>query len=251
MAKRKQKTSGSRANPLWGGHYAEGPAAIMAKINASVDVDRRLYAEDIEASKAHAAMLAKQGIISPKDARAIAKGLDKIRLEIDKGIFNFSGALEDVHMNIEARLADLVGEPARRLHTARSRNDQVAVDTRLWFRGMLDNTDRALRDLQKSLLDQAEKNAATLMPGFTHLQPAQPVTFGHHLLAYVEMLGRDRGRFKDCRRRANESPLGAAALAGTSFPIDRYMTSKALNFLEPMRNSIDAVSARDVALEFM
>jgi argininosuccinate lyase len=244
-------TKSTKANPLWGGHYAEGPAAIMAEINASIAVDKRLYAQDIEASKAHASMLAKKGILTQKDGRAIGQGLDRILREIETGKFTFTRALEDIHMNIEARLGDLIGAAAGRLHTARSRNDQVATDMRLWLRAALDALDGALRELQGALLAQAEKNAATLMPGFTHLQPAQPITFGHHLLAYVEMLGRDRARLKDCRARVNESPLGAAALAGTSFPIDRVMTAKALGFAKPMMNSIDAVSARDYALEFL
>jgi len=249
--KRKQKKAAAKANPIWGGHYAKGPAAIMAEINASIDVDRRLFTEDIEASKAHASMLAAKRIISPQDARVIATGLDKIRREIESGKFKFFRALEDVHMNIETRLFELVGEPAKRLHTARSRNDQVATDLRLWLRGTIDRIDDALKQLQASLIKQADKNAATLMPGFTHLQPAQPVTFGHHMLAYVEMLGRDRARFKDCRQRVNESPLGAAALAGTSFPIDRVMTAKTLGFERVMENSIDAVSSRDFTLEFL
>jgi len=223
----------------------------MTAINASVDIDKRFYAEDIQASKAHALMLAATKIITDKDAKAISSGLDKILREIESGDFRFSTALEDVHMNIEARLAELIGEPAKRLHTARSRNDQVATDFRLWLRGAADHIDQKLRVLQKTLIDQAEKNAAALMPGFTHLQPAQPITFGHHLLAYVEMLGRDRARLADCRIRINESPLGAAALAGTSFPIDRAMTTKTLGFEKPMANSIDAVSARDFALEFL
>ncbi len=243
--------SAAKANPLWGGHYAEGPAAIMAEINGSVDFDKRLYAQDIKASKAHAAMLAKTGIITAKDARAIQSGLDNILRDIENGKFEFSRALEDVHMNIEARLAERIGKAAGRLHTARSRNDQVATDIRLWLRDAIDAIDSSLRDLQKALLAQAEKHAATPMPGFTHLQPAQPITFGHQLMAYVEMLGRDRGRFSDCRERANEMPLGAAALAGTSFPIDRMMTAKALEFARPMSNSIDAVSSRDFALEFL
>jgi argininosuccinate lyase len=239
------------ANPMWGGHYAAGPAAIMAEINASIDVDQRMYAQDIRASKAHAAMLAKQKIISAKDERDIARGLDQILSEIESGTFEFSAALEDVHMNIESRLKELIGDAAGRLHTARSRNDQVATDFRLWLRDALDQLDLSLRDLQEALIDKAEAHAATLMPGFTHLQPAQPVTFGHHLLAYVEMLGRDRDRFKDNRKRVNEMPLGAAALAGTSFPVDRAMTAKALGFDRPMANSMDAVSARDFALEFL
>ena len=245
---KKNKTA---ANPLWGGHYAEGPAAIMAEINVSIDVDKRLYKHDIAASKAHAAMLATQGIISKKDGQDIAKGLDKILKEIDGGTFHFSRALEDVHMNVESRLKELIGDAAGRLHTARSRNDQVATDFRLWLRDALDDLDAALADLQEALLDKAEAHAALLMPGFTHLQPAQPVTFGHHLLAYVEMIGRDRGRFADGRKRLNEMPLGAAALAGTSFPIDRVLTAKALGFDRPMANSMDAVSARDFALEFL
>jgi len=244
-----QKTAA--ANAMWGGHYASGPAAIMAEINASIDVDKRLYAEDISASQAHAAMLAQQGIISAKDGRDIARGLDQILREIETGKFTFSAALEDVHMNVESRLRDLIGDAAGRLHTARSRNDQVATDFRLWLRGALDHLDAALRDLQAAFLDKAEAHAATLMPGFTHLQAAQPVTFGHHLLAYVEMIARDRARFQDCRTRVNEMPLGAAALAGTSFPIDRAMTAKALGFDRPMANSMDAVSARDFALEFL
>jgi argininosuccinate lyase len=239
------------ANPLWGGRFAAGPAAIMAEINASVDFDRRLYAHDIAASKAHAAMLAAQGIIAKKDGQAIARGLDKIRHEIESGKFPFSRALEDIHMNVEARLAELIGEPAGRLHTARSRNDQVATDLRLWVRDAIDALDLALKALQAALIAQAERHLETLMPGLTHLQPAQPVTFGHHLMAYVEMFGRDRGRFADCRKRLNECPLGAAALAGTSFPIDRGATAAALGFARPMANSIDAVSARDFALEFL
>ncbi len=250
MAKKKSAPT-KTANPMWGGHYAAGPAAIMAEINASIDVDKRMYAQDIRASKAHAAMLAKQKIITAKDERDIARGLDQILREIDSGKFKFSSALEDVHMNIESRLKVLIGDAAGRLHTARSRNDQVATDFRLWLRDALDELDVALRDLQEALLDKAEAHAATLMPGFTHLQPAQPVTFGHHLLAYVEMIARDRARFRDCRKRVNEMPLGAAALAGTSFPIDRMMTAKALGFERPMANSMDAVSSRDFALEFL
>ncbi|HUY69094.1 MAG TPA: argininosuccinate lyase [Alphaproteobacteria bacterium] len=251
MKKPKTKKPSARANPLWGGHYAEGPASIMAEINASIDVDKRLYAQDIRASQAHAAMLAKRGIIPKSDGQKIQNGLARVLKEIDNGTFKFSCALEDIHMNVEARLAELIGPAAGRLHTARSRNDQVATDLRLWLRDTLDQMDAEIRALQKALLDQADKNAAMLMPGFTHLQPAQPVTFGHHLLAYAEMLGRDRSRLKDCRARLNECPLGSAALAGTSFPIDRMMTAKALGFAKPMSNSIDAVSARDFALEFL
>ena len=228
-----------------------GPAEIMAEINASIDVDRRLYAQDIAASKAHAAMLARRGILSAEDNAAIQQGLETIRAEIAEGRFAFSRELEDIHMNVEARLAELIGEAAGRLHTARSRNDQVATDFRLWVRDAIDALDAGLRDLQAALLDRAEEHAATVMPGFTHLQPAQPITFGHHLMAYVEMVGRDRGRLSDCRRRLNECPLGAAALAGTSFPIDRDDTAHALGFDRPARNSLDAVSDRDFALEFL
>lgn len=247
----KKKITKKSPNPLWGGHYSQGPSAIMARINASVDIDKRLYAQDIQASKAHAAMLAHQGIISKKDGRSIERGLDLILHEIENGIFKFSRDLEDVHMNIEARLKELIGDPAGRLHTARSRNDQVATDFRLWLRDALDGLQVILADLQLALVEKAEKEAATLMPGFTHLQPAQPVTFGHHLLAYVEMIGRDRTRLADARKRMNEMPLGAAALAGTSFAIDRYKTAKALSFERPMANSLDAVSSRDFALEFL
>jgi argininosuccinate lyase len=221
----------------------------MAEINASIDFDRRLYAQDIAGSKAHAAMLAKQGIISKADLKAIHAGLDRIKAEIESGKFKFSPALEDIHLNIESRLKEIIGEPAGRLHTARSRNDQVITDVRLFVRDAVDQIDAGLSDLQVALAKQAEIHAATIMPGFTHLQSAQPVTFGHHMLAYVEMLSRDRGRFSDARKRLNENPLGAAALAGTSFPIDRHMTAKSLGFDRPMRNSLDAVSARDFILE--
>jgi len=223
----------------------------MQRINASIDVDRRFYAQDIAASQAHAAMLAAQGIISAADAAAIRQGLEQVKAEIEQGDFPFSQALEDIHMNVESRLKEIIGEPAGRLHTARSRNDQVATDFRLWVRDALDALDPALRDLQRAMIEQAEREAASVMPGYTHLQAAQPVTFGHHLLAYVEMLGRDRGRFADCRRRLNECPLGAAALAGTSFPIDRHMTAEALGFERPTANSLDSVSDRDFALEFL
>jgi argininosuccinate lyase len=236
---------------MWGGRFAAGPSAVMERINASIDVDRRLYAQDIQGSLAHADMLVKRKILSAKDGAAIRRGLRRILAEIESGRFRFQTALEDIHMNIEARLAELIGPAAGRLHTARSRNDQVATDFRLWVRDAIDGLDRRLRDLQRALIDKAERHAASVMPGFTHLQPAQPVTFGHHLLAYVEMVGRDRGRLADARRRLNESPLGAAALAGTSFPIDRQMTAKALGFDQPMANSLDAVSARDFALEFL
>ncbi len=236
-------------NKMWGGRFASGPSAIMAEINASIDFDQRLYAQDIAGSKAHSAMLAKQGIISKADVKAIHAGLDQIKVEIETGKFKFSQVLEDIHLNIESRLKELIGEPAGRLHTARSRNDQVITDVRLFVRDAIDHIDAGLADLQQALAKQAETHAATIMPGFTHLQSAQPVTFGHHMLAYVEMLSRDRGRFSDARKRLNENPLGAAALAGTSFPIDRHMTSKDLGFDRPMRNSLDAVSARDFILE--
>ena len=240
-----------KTNTLWGGRFAAGPDALMEAINASIGFDRRLYACDIAGSKAHAAMLADCGIISEEDAAAIGQGLDTILQEIESGSFEFSAALEDIHMNVEARLAELIGAAAGRLHTARSRNDQVATDLRLWVRGAIDGLDADLTDLQSALIDKAEAHADTVMPGFTHLQSAQPVTFGHHMLAYVAMVGRDRARFSDARGRVNESPLGAAALAGTSFPIDRAQTAAALGFDRPMANSLDAVSARDFALEFL
>jgi len=239
------------ANPLWGGRFTGGPAEIMRRINASIEFDKRLYREDIAGSKAHCAMLVAQDILSPQDGAAIAAGLDQIKLEIESGVFVFSDEREDIHMNIEARLAELIGPEAGRLHTARSRNDQVATDLRLWLRGAIDRIDAAMRDLQQALIDRAEAEAATIMPGYTHLQIGQPVTFGHHLMAYVEMIGRDRSRLADCRRRLNESPLGAAALAGTSFPVDRHMTAAALGFDLPVANSLDAVSDRDFAIEFL
>jgi argininosuccinate lyase len=239
------------SNKLWGGRFAGGPAAIMERINASIGFDRKLYAQDIAASKAHCAMLAATGIIARADADAILKGLDQIKGEIEAGDFRIDPALEDIHMHVESRLAQIIGDAAGRLHTARSRNDQVATDFRLWVRDTIDNLDGALLDLQKVLLARAEEHAATLMPGFTHLQVAQPVTFGHHLMAYMEMIGRDRGRLADARARLNENPLGSAALAGTSFPIDRHMTAKALGFDRPTANSLDAVSDRDFALEFL
>jgi argininosuccinate lyase len=238
-------------NSMWGGRFADGPAAIMRRINASIDVDQRLYAEDIAGSKAHCAMLVAQSILSAEDGVAITEGLERIRAEIDAGTFVFREELEDIHFNIEARLGELIGPAAGRLHTARSRNDQVATDFRLWVRGAIDRVDATMMSLQTALLDQAEAHAATVMPGFTHLQIAQPVTLGHHLMAYVEMLGRDRGRFADCRRRLNECPLGAAALAGTAFPIDRDRTAAALGFDRPAANSLDAVSDRDFAVEFL
>src|SRR6059058_4980639 len=237
------------SNKMWGGRFTERPDAIMEEINVSIDVDRHLYAQDIAASKAHAAMLAAQGIITAVYAKNIAKGLDTILSEIAKGSFNFKRALEDIHMNVESRLSELIGPAAGRLHTARSRNDQVATDFRLYVRDTIDETDAALAAFQHALASRALEHAATVMPGFTHLQTAQPVTFGHHLLAYVEMAARDRSRLADARKRLNESPLGAAALAGTSFPINRHATAKALGFDRPMANSLDAVSDRDFVLE--
>jgi argininosuccinate lyase len=237
------------ANRMWGGRFGEKPDKILEEINASIDFDRALYAQDIAGSKAHVSMLAKQGIIGAEDAEKIARGLDTILSEIEGGKFKFTRALEDIHTHVEARLAELIGPAAGRLHTARSRNDQVATDTRLYVREAIDRLDHALAGLQQALAEKAFAHAATVMPGFTHLQTAQPVTFGHHLLAYVEMLARDRGRLADARKRLNESPLGAAALAGTSFPIDRDMTAKALGFDRPAANSLDAVSDRDFALE--
>ncbi len=241
----------SSANAMWGGRFASGPDAIMTAINASIGFDQRLYAQDIAGSRAHAAMLAATGILTSSDAEAIGEGLLTVLSEIEAGNFAFSTALEDIHMNVESRLKEIIGEPAGRLHTARSRNDQVAVDFRLWVRAQCDAAIDGLSALMKAFLAQAEAGADWVMPGFTHLQTAQPVTWGHHMLAYVEMLGRDRSRFQDARRRMNESPLGAAALAGTSFPIDRHMTAKALGFDRPTANSLDSVSDRDFALEFL
>ena len=238
-------------NAMWGGRFASGPDAIMEAINASIGFDKRLYAQDIEGSRAHAAMLASAGIITDKDARAIREGLLTVLSEIERGEFPFSAELEDIHMNIEARLKEIIGEPAGRLHTARSRNDQVALDFRMWVRGQSDAAIEGLRALIRALLHQAEAGVDWVMPGFTHLQTAQPVTWGHHMMAYVEMFGRDIGRFEDARRRMNECPLGAAALAGTSFPIDRDMTSEALGFDRPAANSLDAVADRDFALEYL
>jgi argininosuccinate lyase len=237
------------SNKMWGGRFTERPDAIMEEINVSIDVDRHLYAQDIAASKAHAAMLASQGIITANDAKNITKGLDTILSEIVKGSFEFKRALEDIHMNVEGRLAELIGPAAGRLHTARSRNDQVATDFRLFVRDTVDEIDAALSRYQLALATRALEHADTVMPGFTHLQTAQPVTLGHHLMAYVEMAARDRGRLRDARKRLNESPLGAAALAGTSFPIDRALTARALGFDQPMANSLDAVSDRDFVLE--
>jgi argininosuccinate lyase len=238
-------------NTMWGGRFGEGPAKIMEEINASIEIDKRLAAQDLHASRAHVEMLAAQEIVSQADADAILKGLDDIEREIAEGRFVFRRELEDIHLNIESRLAELIGPAAGRLHTARSRNDQVATDFRLWVREACARADAQLLALQRALLAQADAHADTIMPGFTHMQPAQPVTFGHHCLAYVEMFARDRGRFADAGARMNESPLGAAALAGTPFPIDREMTAKALGFVRPMRNSLDAVASRDFALEYL
>ncbi|MEM9813507.1 MAG: argininosuccinate lyase, partial [Pseudomonadota bacterium] len=238
-------------NTMWGGRFSEGPDAIMEAINASIGFDRRLASQDIEGSRAHAAMLAACDIISASDAEAIREGLLTVLSEIEAGTFPFRTDLEDIHMNVEARLATLIGPAAGRLHTARSRNDQIATDFRLFVREQCDEAEAGLVALQHALLDQAEAGAELVMPGFTHLQSAQPVTWGHHMMAYVEMLGRDRGRFRDARARMNESPLGTAALAGTSFPIDRQMTAEALGFDRPMANSLDAVADRDFALEYL
>jgi argininosuccinate lyase len=239
------------SNEMWGGRFASGPSAIMQAINASISFDRKLFAQDILGSIAHSEMLAKTGIISAADQKKIAKGLKTILGEIESGTFVFSDKLEDIHMNVEARLAELIGPAAGRLHTARSRNDQVAVDFRLWVKNEFARVAAALKDLIAAFLARAEEHAATVMPGFTHMQAAQPVTFGHHCMAYVEMFSRDLSRVRDAIERMDESPLGAAALAGTGFPIDRHMTAKALCFREPTRNSLDSVSDRDFALEFL
>jgi argininosuccinate lyase len=239
------------ANAQWGGRFAAGPSAIMQEINASIGFDRKLWRQDIRGSLAHAAMLAKIGLITAEDEHAIASGLEGIAQEIEAGRFPFDEALEDIHMNIEARLTDRIGEAGKRLHTARSRNDQVATDFRLWVRDAIDGLGAQIADVMRALAERAAAHAADPMPGFTHLQTAQPVTFGHHMLAYVEMLERDRSRLTDCRRRLNQSPLGSAALAGTSFPIDRHMTAAAMGFDGPTANSLDAVSDRDFALEFL
>ncbi len=239
------------ANPQWGGRFAAGPSVVMQEINASIGFDQKLWRQDIRGSLAHAAMLAKVGVISAEDEQSIRQGLAAIAHEIETGRFPFDAALEDIHMNIEARLTERIGEAGRRLHTGRSRNDQVATDFRLWVRDAIDGLTEQVADVMRALADRAAAYAAEPMPGFTHLQTAQPVTFGHHLLAYVEMLDRDRGRLADCRRRLNECPLGSAALAGTSFPLDRAMTAQALGFDRPTANSLDAVSDRDFALEFL
>ena len=243
--------SDKTSNQMWGGRFAAGPDAIMEAINASIGFDKRLAAQDIAGSRAHAAMLAATGIVDTSDAEAIREGLLTVLSEIEAGDFAFSTALEDIHMNVEARLKETIGEPAGRLHTARSRNDQVATDFRLWVRDQCDAAEGGILALMKALLGQAEAGADWVMPGFTHLQTAQPVTWGHHMMAYVEMFARDLSRMRDARKRMNESPLGAAALAGTGFPIDRQMTAEALGFDRPMANSLDAVSDRDFALEFL
>ena len=243
--------SNDTSNQMWGGRFSAGVDAIMEAINASIGFDQRMAAEDIAGSRAHAAMLAATGIVTDSDAEAMREGLLTVLSEIESGRFEFSTALEDIHMNVENRLKALIGEPAGRLHTGRSRNDQVATDFKLWTRGQMDAAIGGIRALQKAFLVQAEAGADWVMPGFTHLQTAQPVTWGHHMMAYVEMLGRDASRFEDARARMNESPLGAAALAGTSFPIDRHMTAEALGFARPAANSLDAVSDRDFALEFL
>jgi argininosuccinate lyase len=244
-------TQKPQANAMWGGRFSAQPAALMEAINASIGFDRRMAAQDIAGSLAHSTMLAAQGIISPQDRDAIQAGLRQVQAEIEGGSFAFSTALEDIHMNVESRLKDIIGEPAGRLHTARSRNDQVALDVRLWVRDAHDRTVDQITALMRALLAQAERHPATVMPGFTHLQSAQPVTFGHHMMAYVEMFARDRGRFRDSRARLNECPLGAAALAGTSFPVDREAVAAALGFAGPTRNSLDSVSDRDSLLEFL
>ena len=237
------------SNRMWGGRFSSGPDAIMEEINASIGFDHRLYRQDIAGSIAHARMLAATGILTAEDRDAIVAGLEAVGAEIEHGTFTFSRALEDIHMNVESRLRELIGDAAGRLHTARSRNDQVATDFRLYVRDAIDTLGAQIRALQLALVARAEAEAETIMPGFTHLQSAQPVSLGHHFMAYVEMLGRDAGRLRDARARLNESPLGAAALAGTSFPIDRHMTAEALGFDRPAANSLDAVSDRDFVLE--
>jgi argininosuccinate lyase len=244
-------TGSRKSNDLWGGRFGAGPSAIMAEINASIGVDQRLAAQDIAGSLAHARMLGAQGILTAADVEAIETGLAQVKAEIDAGQMAWRQELEDIHMHVESRLAELIGEPAKRLHTARSRNDQVATDFKLWVRDAIDRIDAGLLDFLRALLTRAEEHAETVMPGFTHLQIAQPVTLGHHLMAYVEMIRRDRGRFADARKRLNENPLGSAALAGTGFPVARMMTSMLLEFDRPTRNSLDAVSDRDFALEFL
>ena len=251
MTQSKDTDKGTAASSIWGGRFSGGPSQLMQDINASISYDQKLFKEDIAGSRAHATMLASTGIITDADLDAILRGLDQVEQEIISGEMQFSEALEDIHMNVETRLSELVGDPARRLHTARSRNDQVATDIRLWLRARLEELDGMITALQQALYDQAAQHTHTVMPGYTHLQTAQPISFGFHLMAYIEMLGRDRGRFADCRTRLNESPLGAAALAGTSFPIDRHQTAKQLGFDRPMANAMDAVSSRDFAIEFL
>lgn len=250
MASQKDNSSGA-ANSLWGGRFEVGPAEIMEKINASIDFDKILYAQDIRGSKAHCRMLMKQNIISTEDGEQILAGLDQVKTEIEAGNFTYDAKLEDIHMHVESRLKEIIGDAAGRLHTARSRNDQVATDFKLWVRDAMDQMDQALKGLQTALYTKAESHADVILPGFTHLQSAQPVTFGHHLMAYFEMFTRDRDRLRDARGRLNECPLGAAALAGTSFPIDRFQTADELKFRKPTANSLDSVSDRDFALEFM
>ena len=245
------KSSGTNASAMWGGRFSGGPNDIMEEINASIGFDQRFFAQDIRASKAHAEMLGAQNIITPEDAKSICEGLDQVYGEIETGTFTFKRSLEDIHMNVEARLKEIIGEPGGRLHTGRSRNDQVANDFKLWVRDAIDQMDVAMQAMQEALIDQAEAHSDSAMPGFTHMQIAQPVTLGHHLLAYVEMLGRDRSRLIDGRKRMNECVLGAAALAGTSFPIDRHMTAKALGFDRPSANSLDSVADRDYVLEYL
>jgi len=244
-----QTKTATSGQDMWGGRFSSRPADIMQAINVSIGVDQRLWAQDLAGSRAHCRMLMAQAIITSEDGAAILGGLDTVEAEITGGTFPFRDAYEDIHMNVEARLSELIGEPSGRLHTARSRNDQVATDFRLWVRDACDRAVEQLKGLQSALLVRAEQHAGDLMPGFTHLQTAQPVTLGHHLMAYVEMFGRDAGRFADARTRMNENPLGAAALAGSPFPIDRHATAKALGFDRPMANSLDAVSDRDFALE--
>jgi argininosuccinate lyase len=245
------ETPKNKANTMWGGRFSTQPAALMEAINASIGFDKRMARQDIQGSLAHSDMLARQGIITAEDRDAIHRGLRQVEAEIESGAFIFSTALEDIHMNVESRLKEIIGEPAGRLHTARSRNDQVALDVRLWVRDAHDRTEAQLTALMDALIAQAERHSATVMPGFTHLQSAQPVTFGHHMLAYVEMFARDRSRICDSRARLNECPLGAAALAGTSFPLDREGVAKALGFDRATRNSLDSVSDRDFILEFL
>jgi argininosuccinate lyase len=251
ICKMTENTQKPKANTLWGGRFEGGVSDIMEKINASIDFDKILYRQDIQGSIEHCKMLVETGIITNEDGQSIQDGLTQIEQEITEGNFEFSAELEDIHMNVEARLTEIIGATAGRLHTARSRNDQVATDFKLYVRDACDQADEALKALQIALINIAEENADVIMPGFTHLQSAQPVTFGHHMMAYFEMFTRDRGRFQDARKRLNECPLGAAALAGTSFPIDRHQTAKALGFDGPTANSMDSVSDRDHALEFM